>query len=188
MNTFEYLAVLVSIIVGLSLAHILLAVGRVISNPGQEKPYWVHSIWVINAFLFLVYFWWFQLSYRSVEVWDSALYSFVVLYAVVLFLWCAVLVPSSPKQNYRDYYYSRRRWIFGFLIAIGLLDIVDAVIKPQSYLEGQSGWVWALTVLFFVALPGLAMVSRRAAYHGFLAVIFMWQTLSNLLFRQELGG
>jgi len=68
MDTFEYLAVLVSIIVGLGVAHILLAVGRIISEPGQEKPYWIHAIWVLNAFLYLLYFWWFQLRYRSVEI------------------------------------------------------------------------------------------------------------------------
>ena len=80
MTTFEYIAVLVSIIVGLSLTHLLGGVGRIIGNPGCAKVYWVHLVWTLYAFVYLVAFWWWEYQLSTVEVWTVQLYLFLVLY------------------------------------------------------------------------------------------------------------
>jgi len=111
----------------------------------------------------------------------------VVFYAVVLYLWCVILVPSSPKPDYRDYFYSRRRWIYGFLIAVLLIACVDAILKPDTPWQDWTWWGWGVWVLMSVVLPAGAMVSKRAAYHGFLAIFYLLLWLGNLLLSAERG-
>ena len=46
MDIFEYVAVLVSIIIGLGMAHLLRGLVRIIQHPGRHPAYWVHLGWV----------------------------------------------------------------------------------------------------------------------------------------------
>ena len=67
MTTFEYLAVLVSVIVGLGITQLLGGVARLITHRTEHKLYWVHLVWAATIFLSLVSFWWAQLWLNTVE-------------------------------------------------------------------------------------------------------------------------
>ncbi len=118
MSMFEYVAALTSIIVGLSIAHLLQGVTKLIQNPGQTKIYWVHLVWVSNMFFTAVYWWWWEFQFSVVETWTLQLYLFVIFYAVLIYLICALLFPSSLESytGFEDYFLSRRRWLFGGLV------------------------------------------------------------------------
>ncbi|NIV17474.1 MAG: hypothetical protein GWN47_03500 [Woeseiaceae bacterium] len=45
MSQFEYVAVLISIIVGLALTQMLRGVGRMVTTKDGPKAYWVHLVW-----------------------------------------------------------------------------------------------------------------------------------------------
>jgi hypothetical protein len=53
-SPFEYLAVLVSLILGLGITHIITGVGHTIYRRGQVKTDLVHNLWTIATFLILV--------------------------------------------------------------------------------------------------------------------------------------
>jgi hypothetical protein len=75
-------------------------------------------------FLSLVFWWWWEFGLGDVGVWTFQLYLFVVLYAVLMFLTASILFPDSLEEydGYRDYFYSRRVWLFCLLGVIGLTD------------------------------------------------------------------
>ena len=79
MNLFEYVGVLVSIVVGLALAHILTGVSRTIQVRHQVRhqvrSYWVHSLWTLNITVYLVFFWWFMDHWSAVERWSFFLFA-----------------------------------------------------------------------------------------------------------------
>ena len=126
MSQFEYVAVLVSIIVGLALTQILRGVGRMVTTKDGPRAYWVHLVWTLYLFLLIVMFWWWEFRLGTVE-WSLGLYIVVILYATLLFFVSLVIQPSDTERitNFKDYFYSNRRWIFGLLIAIWLWDFVD---------------------------------------------------------------
>ena len=125
MSMFEYVAVLTSIIIGLSIAHLLQGVARLIQHPGRAKIYWVHLLWVFNMFFTAVYWWWFEFQFSVVETWTLQLYLFVIFYAVMTYVLCALLFPSDlgDYTGFEDYFLSRRRWFFGCMAASGLVDL-----------------------------------------------------------------
>ena len=58
MGAFEYLSVLISIILALGMTRVLAGVGEMLQALSRRRVYWVHAIWIINVFLYLVVAWW----------------------------------------------------------------------------------------------------------------------------------
>ena len=174
MTTFEYVAVLVSIVVGLGIAHLLHGVGRLISQPGRWKIYWVHLVWAFSTFLYLVHFWWWEFQMSTVEVWTSQLYMFLILYAVLLFLVCVILFPDDfpDGQDYREYFYGRRRWFFGLWFAVFSVDAIDTMLKGGEYMASLPISFWPSQGIG-VVLVAIAMVTRNARFHAAFAVLYM---------------
>ena len=46
---FDYLGVLISVILGLALTHLLLGTSRLIQERDSVKPYWVQLVWTLNV-------------------------------------------------------------------------------------------------------------------------------------------
>ena len=69
MSDFEYLSVLIAIIVGIGFAHILLSIGRILGETETLKVTPVHLIWTGNILLMLIGFWWWAINLREIEEW-----------------------------------------------------------------------------------------------------------------------
>ena len=189
MDTFEYLSVLISVVVGLGVVHILQGIGRGISRSRAPKLFWVHSIWVIQSLLYLFNFWWFQLGYRPVEAWSSALFMFILLYAVALYLQCAIVMPLDPRDDYEAYFIEKRRWLYGILLLVTALDSVDSYLKPEGvHVSLPSPLAAAISLGVAVLIFGFGMYTKRKWYHGAVALLFFASTLLQVLGRPEPGG
>ncbi len=57
MNAFEYLSVLISIILALGMTRVLTGVGEMLQARMHRRIYWVHVIWIANLFIYLVMAW-----------------------------------------------------------------------------------------------------------------------------------
>jgi hypothetical protein len=169
MTTFEYIAVLVSIIVGLGITHLLAGVGRVIGNPGRAKVYWVHLLWTFYLFVYFVAFWWWEFQLSTVENWTVQLYLFLVLYAILLYLLCVILYPAEYPADFRDYFYSRRKWFFGLWVAVYLVDVADTALKGGAHFA-SFGLEYPASIVVFVTLFLVAMFSSDDRFHGAFAV------------------
>ena len=69
MTFFEYVAVLVSIIVALGIAQILSGIARTIEKPEGQEIYWVHLLWSTWLFVYLIFFWWFEFRLGQIAEW-----------------------------------------------------------------------------------------------------------------------
>lgn len=179
MTEFEYIAVLISIVVGLGITHLLGGVGRLIGRPGSAKAYWIHLLWVFFLFLFLIQFWWWEFSFSDVETWRFELYFFLIIYAVLLYLLCVILFPRQFPEggDYRDHYYARRRWFFGLLIVTYIVDLLDTLLKGTGYFMSRPADYFVATAVL-IALSAIAMVSANTRFHAAFAIaalVYQWE-------------
>ena len=177
MSMFEYVAILTSIIVGLSIAHLLQGVARLIQHPGRVKIYWVHLLWVYYMFFAVIFWWWWEFGYSDVETWTFQLYVFVIFYAVLNYMLCTLLFPSElgDYSGFEEYFLSRRRWFFGLTAAVYLVDLADTWIKGAEYFA-SLGMEYPLSTSIQITACIFAMFTMNKRFHaGFAVLLVLYQ-------------
>ena len=144
-DQFQHVMVLASIIVGLGITHLLTGVAHALdrSNDHEQRMRigFAHTVWLIVVFIWMVIFWWWE--YRLLELvqsWTLIHYFFLVLYAVLLYLLAAVLIPRDWNKvvDLDAYFISQRHWFFAAYLLATVADVVD------SYMKGGWGYIASL--------------------------------------------
>lgn len=173
MSQFEYVAVLVSLIVGLALTQLLRGIGNMASDTNWPKSYWVHIAWTVYLFAYTTMFWWWEFQFVSVE-WKLSLYVLLVVYATLLYFTAIIVQPSNVKGiiDFKDYYYEKRHIIFGTWIFITMWDILDSLAKGAGHLfDLGPNYLIGHTITFIGA--GIAIWTSNERYHQiFVAVLW----------------
>jgi len=180
MGAFEYLSVLISIILALGMTRVLAGVGEMLQARSVRRVYWVHAIWIINLFLFLVIAWWIFYRWRNQEPWTFLLFIFVLISPTILYLASLLLFPRESDVDsaidYKTHYYANHR---AFFILFGLftpVDIVDSLLKGVPHFLALGPKYFVSGLFFFVGLI-TAAITRNERYHEFYAVFFLAQTI-----------
>jgi hypothetical protein len=79
MNAFEYLSVLISIILALDMTRVLGGMGEMLQARSHRRIYWVHAVWIANLFVYLVIAWWIFYWSRNQQPWRFLLFVFVLI-------------------------------------------------------------------------------------------------------------
>lgn len=167
MGSFEYVMVLVSIVVGLAITHVLTALAAAIHRVrGHGEPIRldaVYLLWVAYVLTWLVSFWWFEFKFQEVQVeWSFGLYLFIIAYAVGLFMLATILVPGGldgVTDSY-EYFMEGRKWYFGTFLALQGLDVADSFLKGAEW-GARPVYFLVLGVYVSAAIAGIAS-ERRA--------------------------
>jgi hypothetical protein len=182
MQMFEYVIVLISIVIGLALTHLMERIAWVIQHPRRAGVWWVHLVWVAYMFLSIVFWWWWEFQLQRIQTWTFSIYLFVVFYAFYLYLICAVLFPRDMEgyEGYRDYFVARRSWFFGLLIGWAVIDTIDTWIKGQDYVAslGMSALIFNGVL---VASSIIGIFVRRGSVQAIIAVAQLLYLVSGVL-------
>ena len=172
MSAFDYVMTLAAVVIGLALTHLMKGVGRIVENPRAAKIWWVHLLWVAHTGLLSVFWWWFEFGLRRTPVWTFQLYAFVLGYAFLIYLICTILFPNDlgPDRDFREYFLARRRWFFGLLIALLIVDVIDTLSKGMAHFA-SLGVEYPISQAVLVALCATGIVSRRDRVHAVIVVL-----------------
>lgn len=192
MSAFEYAMVLISIIIGLGVTHILTSLGSAVHRlRGHGKPLRLdvnYLVWIGFIFGWLVQFWWFEFKWTTLgtDV-DFRLYSFLVLYAVSLFMVAVILVPHRLEvvDDSWEYFLSIRHWFFGGLLVLSVIDLVDTFMKGWEWGVRESYWWYWLTVTA-CAVTGL-LSTRRYVHLAMGLVLLTWSNALTFYEQYVLG-
>jgi hypothetical protein len=179
MGMFEDVVVLTSIIIGLALAHLAKGLASLIQHPGRARIWWVHLVWVGYMFLNTLFWWWWEFRYHNIKTWTVQLYLFVLGYAFLLYLICALLFPKDLEgyEGFKDYLLSRRFWFFGLQILYAVVDLFDSWFKGADYFA-SLGREYLIAQVIYIGLPVIGMVTRNERVQGVIAVVFLAYQIS----------
>lgn len=185
MDSFTYVMVLVSIIIGLGITHILSALGDAIHRlRGYGPPIRleaVYLLWIGNVFLWLVSFWWWEFKLSQIDVtWSAGLYLFVILYAVALYLLAVVLVPRDMDdvEDSFEYFLKGRQWFFAMVLLALAIDVVDTFIKG---IEWGLRPIYLTQMLAYGLTGTAAILTERRRVQFVVALIFFVVLSSHLI-------
>ena len=180
-SQFEYVAVLISIIVGLALTQLLRGVGRMVTSKDGLRPYSVHLVWTLYLFINITMFWWWEFQLSNVT-WSLSTYFVLIIYATLLFFASLVLQPGKlvGVNSYKEYYYLNRNWFFGLQIAITLWDFVDTYTKGVGHLM-DLGALYMTSQTGLIIGCAFAIVTKSERYHKLFAIVWMLTFAANMV-------
>jgi hypothetical protein len=186
MALYDHVKVVLSILVGLSLARLLSGATQ-LAQHGRKRVYWIHLAWVLFMFLYVTAFWWWEFRLAAIAQWTFVKYVFVVLYGSVVYMLCTLLFPNDLKdyEGFREYFLSRRKWFFATMAVMWVADFFDSAIKGPTHLELPLD----VRCATYCVLSLIAIKVKNERFLGIFAVIasvseisfYLWQvfTLDN---------
>ena len=169
---FEYLTVLISVVVGLSVTSFLTNVVRIIHVRGDVTISWVQLLWSVAILIWTVSFWWFTFMLADQQQWTFPLFVFLLTYSTLLFLLMALLFPEGvpADHDYRVQFMRNRVWFFGVLLLFLCIDVIDFVIKLEKDVSIVSNLGYMAFAGPLIVLSVIAMRTDNLLFHRIFAV------------------
>src|SRR4051794_5388175 len=99
MTPFEHLAVLISIVLGLGLAHMLTTLHELIQARARVKIYWLSILWFVLIFISLIEWWWASFALRTTLKWNFFYFLFILLSPISMYLAAAFVLPTDSEHD-----------------------------------------------------------------------------------------
>jgi len=174
-SSFEYLVALLSVVAALGLARALSGIAKLIHSREQITFSWIHILWTVNVLVWLVAYWWFSFALATVDTWTPQLLLFVLVYGALIYFLLALLYPDQVDTgtDLFVYFTKNRKWFFGALILLGVMDLIDAVVKSNvTELGGPPMPAYALFMSVWIVPAIAALFIKNKIFHAIYSVTF----------------
>ena len=175
MEFFGHIKTIISMILGIAIGRLLNESVKFIQHPGRVRYYWIHLLWSFYLFLVMIHFWWWEYTLNTIRKWSFTEYLFVVMYTVIYFLLSSLQYPADVNDyanDFRNYYYSRRKWFFSLLSLSFLVDIVDTLMKGHVYFM-QLMPFYAIKMITHLIICLCCIFSKTVRLHVFTVIYFI---------------
>ena len=180
MSPFEFVTVLISIILGLGITQIMSGVADLIHQWEKAKLYWPHMLWVILVFVLHVQQWWLTYELRVITSWRLPFFLFEVLYPINLFILARILFPATGEEtayNLKTYYFQNYRKFFTMVIILSALSALENIFIYSLGIEG-----WSVNVIILLGLWIVAAKDIRTEWlHQLIAVALLLFMIAGIL-------
>ena len=156
-DRFEYVSVLLSMVVALAVTHLLAGIAAIIRAKVTRYSF-VHLTWVGVLLFSCVDFWLSMWGLRSTEVWSLAYILYLLVLSTLLYLSCYLVMPVVRAGDSIDLVAfnetNRQRYLGTYLIYCALAAVANLTV---------AGFADALVFnVLAVTLVGSAWVRRNA--------------------------
>ncbi|HWD28330.1 MAG TPA: hypothetical protein VG387_14260 [Rhizomicrobium sp.] len=128
MGAFDYVAVLISIVLGLGITNVLTGLAGIVRARDRVTMFAPTVILLVDVFVIHVQMWWSMFGLREVRHWNFASFLAVLMQPVLIYMVSAFLVPAIPEKGPVDLkaqYFREHAWVFGALI----LTLGDSLLR-----------------------------------------------------------
>jgi hypothetical protein len=154
MTPFEYVTVLISIILGMGITQIVTGVADLAHQWHQVRIYWPHLLWIILVFFLHIDEWWATYELRQFESLRLPTFLFVLLYPINLFILARILFPLiQPDREFdlKIFYYASYRKFFLWASMLPVLSLLNNVLITGHPVHTQVVQFTVFAVLLFLA-------------------------------------
>lgn len=165
MTQFEYLSVLVSIIIGLGLSHLLSSAARLIQLRHRARLYAPTLSWMALLFLAHIQIWWAAFDRRTDDEWNFFSFLLYLLIPITVFVLSYLIVPDLEGEGQVDLkasYYANRVWIFGLFGLVPLISLGEEFLRDDRVKVDTD----VLFRLGFMVLALCAAGIRNERFHA----------------------
>ena len=152
---FSYLSVLISIILGLGIAHVLGAFIRLLRFRFRSTVYWPSVIWAFNLLGLMVLVWWSDFSLTNHDSWTFAIFISTLTIPALLYVVSGLILPTGEaleQDALRRAYEENRVWFFSLLVAAVASSFVQTLLL-DGHIKANLDSALKLLVMLIMAVP-----------------------------------
>jgi hypothetical protein len=167
-ESFDYLSVLLSVIIGLAIMQVLLGFRGLILTRMKVKLYLPTVIWAALTLLIAIQAWWANFGLRTRGNWTFLVFIVIVLQAISVYMATAVVFPDIAGDSIvdlRDHYFAHRSWFFGAVLASTVFSAAKSLALNGHFPSRTNG---KFHIIFGLAAI-MAAITRREWFHKLLA-------------------
>ena len=133
MNSFEFIMVLVSIIIGLGIAELLKTVSKIIR--GNLEGGLLHILWSVNMINMLIQCFWAYWVYENRVDWTYNELILILLGPIIMYIIASLLYLPNNQYNQFDEYFNNHRFPFFilFMVLMILFTFNDYVFTKGDF-------------------------------------------------------
>lgn len=134
MTQFEFIAIVISVVLGLSIAKLVSGIGDSIRAIKARNFYCIHGLWIINILILVAGFWWGSFGWSLKEDWNFPNFLLLLLFTINLYLLSDFLIPKTytPEVGVKTHFFENRKMFFGILIFTLLVDIFETYLLAST--------------------------------------------------------
>jgi len=171
-DAFNYLSVLLSIIMGLAITQILKGFRGILLARVRVRIYWPSLVWAVLLLAMCVEIWWSQFGMLGRSDWTLPMFYSVLLQFIIAYMLAAIVLPDffgDDEVDLREHYFSHQRWFFGLLI----LELLSSLLKEFALSGGYHETTNLVFHIVFLVAAALTMTVRNETFHKAAAVVGM---------------
>jgi hypothetical protein len=175
MSSFEFIAALMSIIIGLGVTNLLAGAGRAFYRRKENPLDEVHIVLTLATLLLLVLQWWVTFKWNTEIIWSFDRFLVLIVWTITLYMLTVFLYPpdlSEAEEHQRRFQRNRVGYYSAFIAMCGL-DIAQTAIHSDLLHP-----IWYVPfVSHYAVLAAIGLLAHRRGYDRF----FAWYQLITLL-------
>ena len=181
MTPFEYVSVLISIVLGLGITQIVTGVADIIHRWSKVKLYWPHLLWIVLVFFLHLQEWWLLFDLRTVTEWRLPTFFLTILYPINLFILARVLFPGdqSAENDMREFYLANYRKFFLLVAVLALTSLVDNIFVHQYPIADSVISILLALVMLFGAVRGIESEETHKVLVTILLIVMLGSVAVN---------
>ena len=185
MSDFEFVSIILSIVVGLGITRILGSLAGALRHRSTLRSHWVTMVWAVDLLLWQVLYWLGTVnSYRQASVFTIPGFATLLAGAVAFYFAASLILPEEidSETDLARHFASIRRPFYLVLAAVPVLELLDTLSHGFGIVARQ-GWGYFLILVstFAGSLVGAFVASRRV--HEVLCLCSLVAVVSWLLAR-----
>lgn len=185
MNLFEFLMIILSLIVGLGIAEILSGIARALKSSANPRISWLHILATLAVFLGLLQTFWESWGLRTEDTWSFPAMLLMLGSPICLYLMAYVLFPEHDEHaGLDDYYFQRARTLWPLA---SLTVMIGTLFRPLAF--GYPLWVVdnASGIPVLIVCVILSMTKIRRVHQVLVPVVLASLLLDILTFSHSIG-
>jgi hypothetical protein len=187
MSSFEFIAALMSIIIGLGVANLLSGIARAFYRRRENPLDDVRIVLSVATLLSLALQWWVTFKWNREMTWSFDQFIVLIIWTVSLYLLTVFLYPPdlSLEEEHAGRFERTRIGYYWSFIAVCVLDIVQTAMRGELF---QPVWYFPF-VGHYAVVAAIGLWARRRGYDRFFAWYLLITSLAwALVVRRLLGG
>jgi hypothetical protein len=172
LSPFEYVVVLVSIILGMGITQLITGFAAIVLRWNYVKLYWPHLVLIALIFIIHIQDWWATYALRNNTSWNLLMFLFIIMYPVTLYVLARILFPirwSPVPFDLKTFFYDNFRKIYGFMIFLPVHSLIE-----NYFIRGYEFKDQFLQLALVIILGLIVILNKKDEWvHKALAIFFI---------------